>query len=266
MHNIFIEGLQGMGKSTLLQKIAEKRPDLHVCREGDYSPVELAWCAWMTEGEYGAAMERYPALQKELEANTFREGDRYVVTYTKILTDIPGFHRDLEQFEIYNGRKSREELEEIVCMRYRRFTGTGYLFECAFLQNIVEDLILFHQRNDDEIVAFYRKLYDEMWKESFLLLYLYGENLEESTEIIRKERCDSQGKEMWYPLMWKYLCESPCGRAHGYSGFEDLVVHFRHRQQVELRILREVVGERAVILPAKSWKEEEIAELLSRGQ
>lgn len=262
MHNIFIEGIQGMGKSTLLQKIAEKRPDLHVCREGDYSPVELAWCAWMTEGEYYAMKERYPALQKELETNTFGEDERYIVTYTKILTDIPGFHKDLERFEIYNGRKSREELEDIVRMRYRRFSGTGYLFECAFLQNIVEDLILFHQMSDDEIVAFYRKLYDEVRKENFLLLYLYGENLEESTEIIRKERCDSQGKEMWYPLMMNYLCESPWGKAHGYSGFGDLVAHFRHRQQVELRILREVVRERAVILPSRGWKEEEIAELV----
>ena len=42
MKNIFIEGIQGMGKSTLLQSIAERLPELHVCREGDYSPVELS--------------------------------------------------------------------------------------------------------------------------------------------------------------------------------------------------------------------------------
>ena len=35
--NIFIEGLQGMGKSTLLQKIASHRPEYRVCREGEYS-------------------------------------------------------------------------------------------------------------------------------------------------------------------------------------------------------------------------------------
>ena len=39
--NIFIEGIQGMGKSTLLQAIARKAPELQVCREGEYSPVEL---------------------------------------------------------------------------------------------------------------------------------------------------------------------------------------------------------------------------------
>ncbi|MCI8798355.1 hypothetical protein NSB25_24790 [Acetatifactor muris] len=263
VYNIFIEGIQGTGKSTLLQAIAEKRPDMHVCREGDYSPVELAWCSWMTEEEYRAAGERYPSLKKELEANAFREGDRRIVTYTRILTEIPGFHKDLERFEIYNGRKSVEELEEIVRMRYRRFSETGYLFECAFLQNIVEDLILYHRLSEDEIVAFYRRLYGQVQKENFRLLYLYGDKLEESTEIIRKERCDSGGREMWYPLMLKYLTESPYGRERGCSGFEDLVMHFRHRQQVELRILREVVGEQAVILPSKGWKKEELTGLLS---
>lgn len=265
MQNIFIEGIQGLGKSTLLQAIAEKRPDLHVCREGDYSPVELAWCTWMTEAEYRAAQERYPSLQKELEANMFREGDRYIVTYTRILTEIAGFHKDLERFEIYNGRKSAVELEEIVRMRYRRFTGTGYLFECAFLQNIVEELILFHRLSDDEIVEFYRRLYGEVRKENFRLLYLYGENLEESTAIIRKERSDGQGREMWYPLMLKYFTESPYGRERGCSGFGDLITHFRHRQKLELRILREVVGEQAVILPARGWKEEEITGLGDEG-
>ena len=36
MDNILIEGLQGMGKSTLLSEIARRRPEYKVCREGDY--------------------------------------------------------------------------------------------------------------------------------------------------------------------------------------------------------------------------------------
>ena len=149
MQNIFIEGIQGMGKSTLLQAIAEMRPDLHVCREGDYSPVELAWCTWMTEAQYRTIWKKYQGIRKEIEDNTFREAEHFIVTYTKILTDIPGFHKDLEQYEIYNGRKSLAELEQIVRMRYRNFSGEGYVSECAFLQNIVEELILFQMLGDE---------------------------------------------------------------------------------------------------------------------
>ena len=275
MKHIFIEGIQGMGKSTLLQTIATKYPKYQVCREGDYSPVELAWCAWLTEGEYEEVLKRYEAIREEIVKNTVEEGEHYIVCYTKILTDIPGFHKDLERYEIYNSRKSFDEMQGIILSRYQRFfqgfakqfdevsheISKGYLFECSFLQNIVEDLILFHQLDDDEIVDFYKKLYENVDKDKFLLLYLYAENLEESTSIIKKERSDGQGNEMWYPLMLEYLVNSPYGKAHGYKDFDDMVAHFRHRQQLELRILREVVGENAVVIPAKAWDEEYLKQL-----
>ena len=263
MKNIFIEGIQGMGKSTLLQAIAERLPELHVCREGDYSPVELSWCTWMTEADYLAALERYGSLRGEIEAHTFREDGHYIVTYTTILTDIPGFHKDMEQYEIYNNRKSPEELEQIIRDRYRRFSGSGYLFECAFLQNIVEELILYQQLEDDEIISFYHRLFNDIHLEDFLLLYLYDADLEESTRIICRERSDEQGNPWWYPLMLDYLSASPYGKAHGYQGFDDLIRHLRHRQQLELRILREVVGQRAVILPAKRWDLNQVLDIIA---
>lgn len=251
MDNYFIEGIQGMGKSTLLQELARKRPEYRVCREGDYSPVELAWCAWMDSEQYGGVLERYETIRSQIEANTFREGEHYIVTYTRIITDIPGFHRDLEQYEIYNGRRSLEELERIVFERYERFHGSGYLFECAFLQNIVEDLILFHQLSDEEIMDFYRRLYAVMPREHFRLLYLYSDKIAENIRIIQRERSDDQGNQLWYPMMMEYLVNSPYGKRHGYGEFEDLISHLRHRQQVELRIVQEIVGDRARILPAK---------------
>ena len=75
MKNIFIEGLQGMGKSTLLQAISQKAPEYHVCREGDYSPFELAWCTWMTEKEYRKSLQKFQSLRKEISMHTFREGE-----------------------------------------------------------------------------------------------------------------------------------------------------------------------------------------------
>lgn len=253
MKNIFIEGIQGSGKSTLTNMLASKYPEYEVCREGDYNPVELAWCTWMTQAEYEAALNRYPELAEEIKANTTVEDGNYVVTYTRILTDILGFHKDLENFEIYNGRRTLEEIKDIVLSRYAKFDGEGYIFECSFFQNIVEDLILFHQLSDDEIVGFYRRLFEKVNKEKFKLLYLYSDAIEENIQIIRKERSDAQGNEMWYPLMLGFLVESPYGKAHGYQGFEDMISHFQHRQRVEMRVIKEIIGENATILPAKKW-------------
>lgn len=263
MKNIFIEGIQGMGKSTLFNHISSTIPEFHICREGDYSPIELAWCTWMTKEEYELLLKQYEPLHNEIIKNTVQENNHFIVSYTKIITDIPNFHKEAEKFEIYNGRKSLQDFKNIIFSRYKNFTKNGYLFECSFFQNIIEDLILFHQLADDKIIEFYHELYKNIDKEQFLLLYLYNDNIEETIKIIKKERCDNHGNEVWYSLMSEYLIHSPYGKKHGYSTFEDMAAHFRHRQQLELRIIKEMIGENAIILPAKNWKIEEILSFIS---
>ena len=56
--NYFVEGLQGSGKSTLVQRLSENLKGYRVFREGEYSPVELAWCTYMTEGQYRDILTR----------------------------------------------------------------------------------------------------------------------------------------------------------------------------------------------------------------
>lgn len=114
MKNVFIEGIPGMGKSTLLNTVSTAIPQLHVCREGDYSPVDLAWCTWMSREEYEEILKRYEPLQNEIIKNTVPECEHFVVSYTKIITDFPNFHKQMEEFEIYNGRKPLWDLKEII--------------------------------------------------------------------------------------------------------------------------------------------------------
>ncbi len=253
MKNIFVEGIQGSGKSTLVNHISKWYPGLHVCREGDYSPVELAWCAWMNGQEYEAILKKYDLIRDEIIKNTVREQENYIITYTRINTDIPGFYKDLENYEIYNGRKTLTELKEIISARFQNFSDTRYLFECSFFQNIIEDLILFHMLSDEEIMAFYGELFESVDKSKFMLLYLYADNPEENIKTIQKERCDDAGNEVWYQMMLEYMADSPYGREYGCSTFDDLIHHLKHRQRLELSIIKNVIGENAVILPAQKY-------------
>lgn len=265
MKNIFIEGLQGTGKSTLLRRLAKELPEYNVYYEGDLSPFELAWCSYMTPEEYDAVLAQYPDIADEIHRWTVEEDEHKVVAYTRILTEYEGFHRHMETYEIYNGRREIAKFCEIVRGRMARYRGTGSLSECAFLQNIVEELILFAQWSDENIVAFYRELFDVVEKEHFLLVYLDSEEIEANVEKIKGERCDEHGRPIWFELMLAYLKDSPYGRAHGYETGAHLCAHMRHRRDVELRIVREVLGDRAVVLPAKKWTEEDVAGLCANN-
>ena len=90
------------------------------------------------------------------------------------------------------------------------------------------------------------------------------DKVEENISHIRSERSDSNGNQMWYPLMMAFLRESPYGKAHGWQGFEDMVGHFKHRQELELRIIKEIFGEYVFVLPAKEYTDADLEMICSR--
>lgn len=252
--NYFIEGLQGAGKSTFVQRLSEYLSDYQVFHEGDYSPVELAWCAYATEEQYRRVLSDYLSIGEEIRAKTVTEGDRRIICYTQILTDIPGFHKDLEGLEIYNGNLDRESFEKVIFKRFRKWDGEGQIFECSIFQNIIENQMLYFTMSDDEIVDFYRRLKDILDGKPYNIIYLDVEDIPGAIDVIRKERSDDQGNELWFPLMVRYLEESPCGKARALTGLEGLLVHLEHRKRLEHRVMGEVFGENAVVVKAKGYE------------
>lgn len=117
---------------------------------------------------------------------------------------------------------------------------------------------MFHEKNDEDILTLYRELFAALDKEFFRLVYLYSENIEENIRIISKERSDTSGTPLWLPMMLEYLKNSPYGMRHGMDTFEDLIAHLKHRQELERRIIKEIVGDHALILPSKQWTKDDM--------
>lgn len=260
--NYFVEGLQGSGKTTFAQRLLEQLPDGQVFREGDFSPVELAWCAYTTEDQYDRLLAEYPALRAEIRGKTVAEGECRVTCYTKIATDIPGFYQNWEQFEIYNGRLDRAVFENVVFGRFRRWNGKRQIFECSIFQNIVENQILYLMMRDEEILDFYRRLKGVLAGRDYRIVYLDMEDIAGGIDVVRKERLDERGNEAWFSLMCSYLEESPYGKEHALEGLDGLLVHLEHRRALEHRIMKEVFEENSVMLKAKRYTAQDIGKIL----
>lgn len=71
--NYFIEGIQGSGKTTMLEKMTQDNPKLKAYREGDFSPVELAWCAYVSHSQYEIIIKKYANLAGQIKKNTVKE-------------------------------------------------------------------------------------------------------------------------------------------------------------------------------------------------
>ena len=252
--NYFIEGLQGAGKSTLLQNLSEKLQDHSVFREGDYCPVELAWCAYVTDEQYQSILQTYPDLKEEIVQKTVEEGNNKIICYTQILTDTPGFHKDLEQYEIYNGNLNREAFEQVILDRFAKWTGEKQIFECSIFQNIIENQLLYLCMTEEEILSFYRKVKQVLESKEFQILYLDVEDIQNTIEIIRKERSDENGNELWFPLMIRYIEESPYGKEHHLKGMEGLLTHLERRKALEHQIIDEIFSKNTIMLKSKNYE------------
>ncbi|MCR5356009.1 MAG: hypothetical protein K6E63_01260 [Lachnospiraceae bacterium] len=208
--------------------------------------------------EYEKILDKYDDIRKEIEAYSHKEDDRMVICYTRIITDIPGFHKDMEQYEIYNNRVPFEEFKRIVLGRFSRWKGEKNIFECSLFQNIVEDMILFRDASDNDIMAFYEEINKAIADRDIQIYYLESSDVKANIDIIRKERSDDKGNELWFPLMMRFFDGSPYAKNRGLSGEEALIDHLKQRQDLELRICREIFSGKVTILRSKGYSDDEV--------
>ncbi|MCR4632940.1 MAG: hypothetical protein K5648_02310 [Erysipelotrichaceae bacterium] len=250
--NYFVEGLQGSGKSTLVRRLAEKHPGSAVFREGDHSPVELAWCARVSEAQYSRILKRWSSLKDQILNKTYKEGDHRIVCYTQIKSEDRDFYSQLEDHEIYNGRTAFEEYKEIVLSRYRSWQGENDIFECSLLQNAVEDMILFRDMSDDGILTFYEEVRSALAGKDYEIFYIETPDIEKNLDAVRKERVDKDGNEVWFDMLMGYFAASPYAKKRSLHKYEDLLLHLSHRQVLELRICRKIFPEKLTVLTSKA--------------
>ena len=242
--NYFVEGIQGSGKSTLVRKLSERYPGCTTVMEGDYSPIELAWCARMSETQYLEVLEQWNDLQDQIRSKSHKEGNYWIVCYTQVKSDNRDFYQQLEKYEIYNGRTTFEEYKNIVLTRYRKWHGDGNIFECSLLQNAVEDMILFRDMSDDSIFDFYKEVRSALEGKEYEIYYIESPDIEKNLNAVRVERVDKNGNEIWFNMLMEFFINSPYAKKRSLNKYEDLLTHLQHRQTLELRICRELFSEK----------------------
>ena len=126
----------------------------------------------------------------------------------------------MEGYEIYNGNLDKRAFEEVVFERFSRWNGAGQIFECSIFQNIIENQMLYLMLSEEEILDFYRRLREILIDKQYKIIYLDVEDIADAIHVIRKERSDANGNEMWFPLMIQYLASSPYGKEHHLTNFD----------------------------------------------
>lgn len=244
---IMIEGIPGSGKSTFAKRITEfyekKGITVNLYNEGGFHPADLAWNACIPIGSLESVLAKYSSFRDEIDKNMQIEGEYAIIPYLKIKKDDKEFCIYMENYEVYGNRVSFEVFNDL---HYKRWSSFGRqanekdelnVFECAFLQNHVDELRLFHLADLEMMKNHCNRLIQTVSDLSPILIYLSQPNIRETIERVAKERAFPDGS--WIDMIINYGGNTPYGKLYpDRKGFDGVILGYEERQQAEIEIIK----------------------------
>jgi len=239
---ILVEGIPGSGKSTMAQRIADFYADrgftANVYREGGFHPADLAWNACIPVERLECVLAPYRSFREEIDQHTHREDDYAIISYTQVKTDHSAFFKDMEAHEVYDHRVPLDVFSALHRKRWSAFCEQAKqkqeltVFECAFLQNHVTELMYIHLIGDEAIKAHCQALLQTVAELSPFLIYLSQPSIRDTIERAAKQRGD------WMEGFIHYAQNSPYGKLHGLTGWDAAIRCLEERKRIELEVIR----------------------------
>ena len=113
--------------------------------------------------------------------------------------------------------------------------------------------MLYLMLEDEEILDFYGRLKQILSGKQYQIIYLDVDDIRSTIELIKKERSDENGNELWFPLMIRYIEDSPYAKEYSLHGMEGLLTHLERRKALEHRIINEIFKEETVVVKSKNY-------------
>ncbi|MCL2060108.1 MAG: thymidylate kinase [Oscillospiraceae bacterium] len=253
---ILIEGIPGSGKSTFARKIAQwyqnRGVAVNLYIEGQSHPADLGWNACVPAALYENLLEKYEPLRAKIVEKTVFEADTAIIAYTLVETDDKNFYKELAAYEVYDGRVSDDVFFNRHYDRWRAFAHSAAsknelnIFECAFMQNHVNELLFWRNADEHTVISHHNKLIDMVKCLSPLVIYLSQSDIRETIQRIARERIYKDNGN-WIDHCIAYCENSPYGKRNGIKGFDGAMQIFTIRKQLEMKILTQLPAPHIVI-------------------
>ena len=257
---ILVEGIPGAGKTTTARKIKEKLIDegneAIFYEEGRSHPADMAWNACLKEDEYNDFIKKCSemwegskkSISKEelisrIQRQTRIEDNNVILAYTKI--DFPedcywSLIGDVASKEICDGRKSLDEFRDIHLRRWSKFAEQAllndniYIFECAFLQNHIFELLGVYEKSDEEIYLYLKSLLETVKSLSPSIVYIEPSSVEDIIIQAANESKSPEGSRPdWIDEVANWVSNMNFGKSHNLKGIEGVFYFCKERLRID---------------------------------
>ena len=257
---ILVEGIPGVGKTTTARKIKakliEEGKDVILYEEGMSHPADMAWNACLKEEEYNDFIKKCSkmwevskkSISKEelisrIQRQTRIEDNNVILAYTRI--DFPedcywNLIGDIASKEICDGRKSLDEFRDIHLKRWSKFAEQAllndniYIFECAFLQNHIFELLGVYEKSDEEIYLYLKSLLETVKSLSPSIVYIEPSSVEDIIIQAANERKSSDdSRPDWIDEVANWVSNMNFGKSHNLKGIEGVFYFCKERLRID---------------------------------
>jgi hypothetical protein len=253
---ILVEGIPGSGKTTISRKIAEQLSEYKKTiyyEEGDSHPADLAWCACIPTEHFDDIIKRFPAYEAPMKQYMYQESGYIIVPYTRFSIEDPSFYQLMESYEVYDNRVGLDTFVDLHTKKWISFNEKARsvdeftVFECAFLQNHINELLLFHCCSEDVIENYLLNLIMTVKDLNPVMIYLSQPNVYETIRRVSASRVNENGEKIWMERVNNYISEGPYGKLHHLQGFDGMVDYFAERKRIELKVMQSLPIEKYII-------------------
>lgn len=175
-----------------------------------------------------------------------------MIAYTQVKTEDRKFYEELASFEVYGGRATDSTFYNLHYERWHNFSENALkkdelnIFECAFMQNHINELLFWRNADEETITEHLNKLIISVKDLKTVLIYLSQPDICETIQRIARERVSANG-DNWIDRCIAYCENSLFGKRHGIMGFEGAMEFFKIRKQLEIKALERLSVEYTVI-------------------
>lgn len=261
---ILVEGIPGAGKTTNARKLKEELikegETVILYEEGMSHPADMAWNAYLSNNEYNDFLSKcfdmYETTEKTISKDELRnriefqaryEDSHVILAYTRI--DFPemcywNLIESIASKEICDGRRSLEEFKNIHLRRWKNFCNKAlednntYIFECAFLQNHIFELMGVYEKSDEEILDYLKDLINTVKPLNPLIVYIESGNVKNVLMQAANERkSPDPSRRDWIDEISDWVSNMNYGKNHNLKGQEGLLSFCKERERIDKMVL-----------------------------
>ncbi len=201
---VFIEGVSGVGKSTIVSILGEKLRELGYAvscyfEGGPDSPLDLCWTAYLTKQKYENLMTLYPCLASDFSSNIIFQGEyillRYQIGRRKLYS--PDLHNILQKNEFcYNPTNIMplSKFTEVFSCLWKRFLESNeivkdyVIFDASLVSHMTNDLVRNYNATEIEIARHLEILLNIIKPLNPIVFYLSSQDVAKRLAKARESR------------------------------------------------------------------------------